>query len=227
MGRHAANETFTRVLRALTEALAQRRVVVIDYDAGVYDPARGTRRARVHPFAIEPSAQTHALYLFAHDEERGAQRTFKLERIRAAAVTPESFEPPDAAVAARMRAAWDVVGDETPVEVVVRFDPAVATRVAETRWHPSQRTEAGADGSLTWRATVAGILEVRSLDPRLGRGRGGHRSRPSCVIGSPTRSGAPPHATADELRARDLRIRQVGVTAASTSRPNQWRHIAS
>ena len=87
-----SNETFTRVLRALTEALAHRRVVVIDYDAGVYDPARGTRRVRVHPFAIEPSAQTRALYLFAHDEERGAQRTFKVERIRAASVTPESFD---------------------------------------------------------------------------------------------------------------------------------------
>src|SRR5688572_12744958 len=76
------NATFTKVLRGLTEALAHRRVVVIDYDAGVYDPARGTRRARVHPFAIEPSAQTRALYLFARDEERAAQRTFKVERIR-------------------------------------------------------------------------------------------------------------------------------------------------
>ena len=70
--------------------------------------------------------------------------------------------PPDAAVAARMRAAWDVIGDETPVEVVVRFDTSVATRVAETRWHPSQRTETAPDGSLLWRATVAGFLEVRS-----------------------------------------------------------------
>ena len=156
------NETFTRVLRALTEALAQRRVVDIEYDAGVYDPTRGTRRTRVHPFAIEPSAQTHALYLMAHDEERGAQRTFKVERIRSASVTPESFEPPDAAVAARMRAAWDVVGDDTPVAVTVRFDPSVAARVAETRWHPSQRTEVAEDGSLLWHATVAGVLEVRS-----------------------------------------------------------------
>jgi predicted DNA-binding transcriptional regulator YafY len=155
------NETFTRVLRALTEALAQRRVVVIEYDAGVYDPTRGTRRTRVHPFAIEPSAQTHALYLLAHDEERGAQRTFKVERIRSASVTPESFEPPGAAVAARMRAAWDVVGDDTPVAVTVRFDPSVAARVDETRWHPSQRTEVEDDGSLLWHAIVAGVLEVR------------------------------------------------------------------
>jgi proteasome accessory factor B len=156
------NETFTRVLRALTEALAHRRVVVIEYDAGVYDPSRGTRRVRVHPVAIEPSAQTRALYLIAHDEERGAQRTFKVERIREASVTPESFAPPDAAVVARMRAAWDVVGDDTPVAVSVRFDRAVAARVAETRWHPSQRTEVAPDGSLVWHATVAGILEVRS-----------------------------------------------------------------
>jgi predicted DNA-binding transcriptional regulator YafY len=61
-----------------------------------------------------------------------------------------------------MRAAWDVVGDDTPVEVTLRFAPGVAARVAETRWHPSQRTEVAPDGSLLWRATVTGILEVRS-----------------------------------------------------------------
>jgi proteasome accessory factor B len=156
------NEAFTRVLRVLTEALAQRRVVDIDYDAGVYDPARGTRRARVHPLAIEPSAHTRALYLIAHDEERGAERTFKVERIHSASLSPETFEPPDAAVAARMRAAWDVISDAPPVDVVVRFDAHVAARVAETRWHPSQRVEAAPGGALLWHASVSGLLEVRA-----------------------------------------------------------------
>ena len=61
-----------------------------------------------------------------------------------------------------MRAAWDVIADEPLVDIVVRFDPAVAQRVAETRWHPSQVTELAADGSLLWRARVSGVLEVRS-----------------------------------------------------------------
>ena len=156
------NETFTRVLRALTEALASRRVVSIEYAAGVYDPAKGVRRARVRPYAIEPSAQTRALYLIGFDEERDAQRTFKVERIRSATLTPETFEPQGAAVAERMLAAWDVVADDTSVDVAIRFDAAVAARVAETRWHPSQELEPQDDGSLVWRARVSGLLEVRS-----------------------------------------------------------------
>src|SRR6476620_2746275 len=55
------NDRFTRVFRVLAEAWAQRRVVEIEYDAGVYDPSKGPRRTRVQPLAIEPSALTHAL----------------------------------------------------------------------------------------------------------------------------------------------------------------------
>jgi proteasome accessory factor B len=44
---------------------------------------------------------------------------------------------------------------------MLRFTPAVATRVGETIWHASQRTEATDDGSLVWRATVAGTIEIK------------------------------------------------------------------
>jgi hypothetical protein len=61
-----------------------------------------------------------------------------------------------------MRAAWDVVGDDTLIDIAIRFEPSVAMRVSETRWHPSQVIEAGADGSLLWRGRVSGLLEIRS-----------------------------------------------------------------
>ena len=57
--------------------------------------------------------------------------------------------------------AWDIIADQEPVEVVLRFAPEVAARVQEARWHPSQRVTVEADGSLLWRATVAGTIEVR------------------------------------------------------------------
>jgi predicted DNA-binding transcriptional regulator YafY len=57
--------------------------------------------------------------------------------------------------------AWDIIADQEPVEVVLRFSPEVAARVQEARWHPSQRVEVQADGSLLWRATVAGSIEIR------------------------------------------------------------------
>jgi predicted DNA-binding transcriptional regulator YafY len=96
------------------------------------------------------------------DEERGERRTFKVERIRSVTLTAEQFAEPPAAVVAEMRNAWDVIGDQAPVDIVIRFSPDVAQRVDETRWHPSQQTAREADGSLTWRGRVAGVLEIRA-----------------------------------------------------------------
>ena len=157
------DERFTRVFRTLTEAWANRRVVEIDYGPGVYDRDKPPRHARVRPYAIEPSALTRALYLVGFDEERAALRTFKVERILAASVTPETFvAPPSEQVARDMLRAWDVIADEPPVRVVARFGADVAARVAETRWHPSQELEPQADGTLLWTATVSGSREIRS-----------------------------------------------------------------
>lgn len=156
------DEDFTRVLRGLTVALAERRVVELEYESGVYDPSRPNRRVRLHPYAIEPSATTRALYVIGWDEERADRRTFKVERIRSISVTPETFESPGASVAQEMLAAWDVISDAEPAEVVIRFSPDVAQRVHETRWHSSQVEELEDDGSLLWRARVSGLLEIRS-----------------------------------------------------------------
>jgi predicted DNA-binding transcriptional regulator YafY len=157
-----ANERFTRVFRTLTEAWAGRRVVELEYGPSVYDSDHPIRQARVHPYLIEPSALTHALYLVAYDEARAARRTFKLERVLSASLTPDTFDPePGFASATELSRAWDVISDQPIEEVVVRFSPAVATRVAETRWHPSQLLEAQPDGSLIWRSRVAGLHEVR------------------------------------------------------------------
>jgi proteasome accessory factor B len=156
------NERFTRVFRVLAEAWANRRVVEIEYDAGVYEPRRGPRRRRVRPWTIEPSALTHALYLIGWDESRQGRRTFKVERILSASLTPDTFSPDPAQTSALdMLRAWDVIADEEPVEVVIRFSSAVARRAAETRWHPSQQLEQQADGSLIWRGRVAGLREIR------------------------------------------------------------------
>jgi predicted DNA-binding transcriptional regulator YafY len=152
----------SRNLRLLTQAWAERRVVELTYDPSTYDPARPPRAARVRPYLIEPSAETHALYLIGFDETKGGLRTFKLERIRALSMTPVQFEPPpDGEIEAALDRAWGIVADQDVVEVVLRFDRSVASRVAETTWHPTQSLTKDADGSLTWRARVSGTLEIR------------------------------------------------------------------
>jgi proteasome accessory factor B len=154
---------FIDSVHKLTRAWAERRVVDIEYVGAAFEGRPGERSRRtVRPYLIEPSAQTHALYLIGWDEDRDAVRTFKIERIRDVRVTPRSFEPPEEASLERdLRRGWDIIADQPPVEIVLQFSPSVADRVAETVWHPLQKTERASDGSLLWRSTVSGIIEIR------------------------------------------------------------------
>ena len=161
------DEAFSRRVHLLARAWAERRVVELAYEPAPYAPDAAARRAVVRPYLIEPSLQTHALYLIGWDETRSGLRTFKVERIRDVALTVRTFEPPEAGTAeagtieTTLQRAWDIIADQPAVEVVLRFSPTVASRVLEATWHPSQRVERSADGSLVWRATVAGTIEIR------------------------------------------------------------------
>ncbi len=157
------NPAFVGHVHALTRAWAERRVVEITYLPARYEGRPDERRvARVRPYLLEPSTQTHALYLIGWDLERDALRTFKVERISAVSVTLERFEPPEPGmVETLLRRAWDIIADQPPMEIELRFRASVAQRVAETIWHPSQEIERETDGSLRWRGTVAGPLEIR------------------------------------------------------------------
>jgi predicted DNA-binding transcriptional regulator YafY len=150
-------------VRQLTRAWADRRVVEIVYEGAAFEGRPGERSKRtVRPFLIEPSLQTHALYLIGWDEGRDAMRTFKIERIREVRVTPRTFEPPEeASLEKDLRRGWDIIADQPATRVVVRFSPAVADRVLETTWHALQETERLADGSLVWRSIVSGVIEIR------------------------------------------------------------------
>jgi predicted DNA-binding transcriptional regulator YafY len=155
--------TFSVNVRQLTRAWAEHRVVEIDYEGAAFEGRAGERSTRtVRPFLIEPSLQTHALYLIGWDEDRDAMRTFKIERIRDVRVTPRSFEPPEGASLERdLRRGWDIIADQPPTDIVLKFSPSVADRVLETTWHPLQETERLSDGSLLWRSTVSGVIEIR------------------------------------------------------------------
>lgn len=154
---------FSRHVHDLVRAWAERRIVQFWYVPARFEGTeREPREARVRPYLLEPSLQTHALYLIGHDEDRGAIRTFKVERIERLTVAPETFPPPDAdALERTLLRAWDIIGDQPEVEVVLRFSPLVAARVQEATWHPSQVVEEESDGSLLWRARVAGTYEIK------------------------------------------------------------------
>jgi proteasome accessory factor B len=162
LARRPSDPEYRRHLHDLTQAWADRRVVRFTYDTSIHDPGRGSREAVVRPWYLEPSLATHALYLIGWDETRGAVRTFKIERIRDLSLTAQRFEPPEGTIDQAMRNAWDIISDQPETDVVLRFEPAVAARVRETTWHPSEQAELAADGSLRWRARVAGTIEIRA-----------------------------------------------------------------
>ena len=161
LSRRRFDERFHRTVHDLTRAWAEHRIVTFRY-TGAYGPDREPRRARVRPYILEPSVQTHALYLIGHDEERDGLRTFKVERMTDVSVSGETFEPPaEGAMEEMLGRAWDIIADQAEVDVVLRFAPGVAARVREATWHPTERVTLETDGSLLWRDRVSGTIEIR------------------------------------------------------------------
>ncbi len=161
LSRRRFDEHFQRTVRDLTRAWADGRIVTFRY-TGAYGTERGPRQARVRPYLLEPSVQTHALYLIGHDEERNGLRTFKVERMTDLTVTSETFEPPEGgAMEELLGHAWDIIADQAEVDVLLRFAPGVAARVREATWHPTEQVTTEDDGSLVWRAKVSGTIEIR------------------------------------------------------------------
>jgi predicted DNA-binding transcriptional regulator YafY len=146
-------------LEVLTRAWSQGRKVRLRYS-----PLRSRRSFEevFAPYFLEPSAIGYSTYVIGRSDLVGKLRTRKVERIEQVALTDEAFEIPSEFDPARLLAgAWGVWFDEedAPTPVTLKFSPAVARRVQESRWHPSQRVEAQTDGGLLWHAELDAVEE--------------------------------------------------------------------
>lgn len=152
---------YARVFDILTSAWAHRRTVRIRYPktgADVKEPKVLERK--LDPYYIEPSGASHSCYVIGHDHHSDAIRTFKIERIQQIELTAEEYQiDPEWSARDYLKASWDIVHDDE-VEVTVRFSAAVAKRVKEAIWHPSQRLTDNPDGSLLLTVHVAGTMEI-------------------------------------------------------------------
>ena len=114
-------------------------------------------------YLIEPSAIGYSTYLIGHSATVNALRAYKLERIEFARLTRSAYAiPPDFPGLDILRNAWGIVMGEETLRVVLRFSPQVKQRVLETRWHPSQATDADPDKPdwLRWQVQVADTLDL-------------------------------------------------------------------
>jgi len=154
-----ADSRFAKVFEVITLGWATGRKVRIRHQ-GLH--SAHIREYVLSPYLIEPSSVGYATYVIGYASYFEAVRTFKLERISEAELLSETFEVPEEYCGlALLSRAWGVMyGDET-TQVTLRFSPAVARRVKESRWHPSQEIEDRQDGGCILRVEVPHLLEMK------------------------------------------------------------------
>ena len=161
------------------ERLAVRLPVVRDFSASTYNdlqqavlshhPVDITYLSRTRPEPtkrrVDPYGLTYKIggwYLVGFCHLRQGIRTFGLDRIKWLRVAEDAHfrYPKDFDLAAWLEKGWQLQAGGTPTEVVVRFARSVADWIAGGQWHPNQRLEHAADGSLLFRVTVSGYEEM-------------------------------------------------------------------
>ena len=156
LARKPADARYTKILTDLATGWAERRKVRITYTM------ERTFERTVWPLFLEPSPLGHGIYLLAWDQKLEAVRSYRVERMTDARLLAETFQPPPGFDAGRhLGQAWGIWSPGEPVEVELLFAPAVARRVRETTWHPSQAVEQLPDGRVRLLLSVSSWLELR------------------------------------------------------------------
>ncbi|MPZ22023.1 MAG: WYL domain-containing protein [Dehalococcoidia bacterium] len=154
----AANPAFSETMRVLTQGWARARRVSFSYRS-----ARGNEsQVDLEPYFIEPGTG-FSTYVIGFSHTHKSIRVFKIERAHEARLLAYSFEmPDDFSIESVLGPAWGVwIGGEKK-DVILRFSRAVAERLLEAQWHPSQVIERQPDGSYLVRLTVSDTVEVAS-----------------------------------------------------------------
>jgi predicted DNA-binding transcriptional regulator YafY len=137
-----------------------QRTVKIWYQA--LGDEEATERS-IDPYFIEPAAAGHASYLIGYCHRTTETRTFKIERIRAIEITPETYQiPADFDANAYLAPSWGIVAGGEVETVRLRFSRELARIMGETVWHPSQRLEPQRDGSVIVTFRVTDTVELCS-----------------------------------------------------------------
>src|ERR1700686_976797 len=148
-----------QVERVIVDAFVRRQCVEVAYrDAA----GRETRRV-LHPYFLEPRAESRTLYIFAHDELSGEVRPFRIDRVREARLLTGTFTVPEDfdidAIVSGSWGIWQTLGQD---DVVLRFDAAIAERAREALWHRGAAITDLEAGAIEARIAVASEVEMRA-----------------------------------------------------------------
>ncbi len=157
--RASGRTNLTKIFAILSQGWLRQQSVKILYDA----PNKRSFTCTFSPYFVEPSGIGYTIYFIGWCKELNVLRTFKLERIRHAEFTKESFSlPSDFNGTTLLQSAWRVMfGEEgKTVHVKLRFTSNVSKRVRETRWHPSEQITETEHG-LIWEADIGDTTEIK------------------------------------------------------------------
>lgn len=102
-----------------------------------------------------------AWYVLGFSDLHKRVRTFKLSRIRELKATEKSFVSDEVFDANDFFGrAWSMIPEGKIYNIKLRFLPMAANKVAEVRWHSTQRVTRNSDGSATIEFRVDGLREI-------------------------------------------------------------------
>jgi predicted DNA-binding transcriptional regulator YafY len=164
-GPHKRYTEASDTIRALNEAVLERRSVRIEYTTG---RTGETGQRDLDPYRVW--YRSGGLYVIGHDHKSGEVRTFAVDRIGSARLLDAHFEVPEGFdFEARTASAFGVVA-EPPERVSIRFAPRWALYVQEHEWHPSQQIAKTADGGVELSMEVGIGEELRGWVLSFGSG---------------------------------------------------------
>jgi len=144
----------TEVLAALRDAILACRKVRLTYTRR---SDRAVVRPKVYPYGVLTGSRH---YLVCWSRPAGRMMLYALPEISAVEVLDESFErDPDFDLARFAERSFGVFQEE-PVDVIWRFSPRAAADARQYLFHPTQKLDDLADGSLLVRFRAGGLLEM-------------------------------------------------------------------
>ena len=100
-------------------------------------------------------------YVLARNTAKDQVETFALSRFRRMEATGHTFaRPADFHPESFVRRAFGITGGETPMKVLLLFEPKLAVYITERQWHPSQEFRTRSDGGVELRMETTGRNEL-------------------------------------------------------------------
>jgi predicted DNA-binding transcriptional regulator YafY len=146
------------IIDDLSIAIEDRKAVHITYQS---QQATEPATRDVYPYGFV--RHKGSLYLAAFAPEHDQVRHYKIDRIDAIETSSFVFQKPaDFNIADHLAGAFGIYDGDENVTVVVKFLPAAARYVQESKWHHSQALTRERDGSVLARFQLSSTVEIKS-----------------------------------------------------------------